>query len=67
MREYFALPGRIHKWIELYDQVPGPDSWAWKYYPDGQFWNEKVQKYGNSVLEKVIPMDPEKAVDLVHL
>lgn len=37
-REYFLLPGFVHKWRHLYHDVPPMDSWAWKWYPDSDAW-----------------------------
>jgi len=51
-REYFLLPGYLFKWILLYQQVPPPNSWAWRWFPDGKYWMEETQKHGIAVLEK---------------
>jgi len=53
-REYFLLPGFLFKWYRLYNKVPGPSSWVWDFYPDGDFWKAMVQKYGNRTLLKEV-------------
>lgn len=65
--EYFALPGKIHRWLELYAQLPDQNSWVWKYFPEGEDWKNRVNEYGLTVLEQVLPIKPKTAVDLNHL
>ena len=42
-KEYFLLPGYLHKWRSLYNQLPPGDSWAWKWFPDGSSWKDAVR------------------------
>lgn len=44
MREYYFLAGHTLKWTFLYNDLPSPDSWVWKFYPDGERW--KSEYYG---------------------
>jgi hypothetical protein len=63
-REYFLLPGRIHKWVKLYGQVPNNTSWAWRYYPDGHVWRYYCERYGVQVLDMVFPIRQTMIEDL---
>jgi len=56
-REYFLLPGYLHKWIHLYRQLPSQQSWVWKWFPDGVFWKIQARRHGLSVLEKILNID----------
>ena len=38
LREYYYLAGNVFRWWRLYDRVPSPDSWAWRWFPDGGIW-----------------------------
>ena len=40
LREYSLLGGLLFKWQALYKKVPPPESWAWKWFPDGLAWAE---------------------------
>jgi hypothetical protein len=53
MREYFLLPGHLHKWIHLYNATPPASSWVWSWYPDSRVWRERVDKWGNNVIDKI--------------
>jgi hypothetical protein len=50
-REYFLLPGRILRWFALYNEVPPPSSWVWSWFPDGQFWRQAVETYGDEAVD----------------
>jgi hypothetical protein len=58
-REFFLLPGNILKWYTLYNEVPPPTSWVWKWYPDGAYWQDGISKYGSRVVD--IMTRPSKA------
>lgn len=53
-KEYFLLPGYLHKWISLYQQVPSQDSWVWQWFPDGEYWKQVTRKHGIGVLRQVL-------------
>jgi hypothetical protein len=53
-KEFFLLPGRLFKWMRLYQKAPPKDSWIWKWYPDGEYWKDTVKKYGNETLDIVL-------------
>ena len=44
-KEYFLLPGLTYKWQQLYHQVPPLDSWVWKWYPDGRYWQKFLYQH----------------------
>jgi hypothetical protein len=50
-REGFLLPGNIIKWYLLYNQLPPPSSWVWKWFPDAPYWQEGIRKHGPRVVE----------------
>lgn len=52
-REYFFLPGHIHRWIHFYGTIPSIDSWVWASMPDGRIWYEGYQQYGSDVISKL--------------
>jgi len=53
LTEYFLLAGHILRWYELYDNVPGNDSWVWAYYPDGRKWRNAIEQYGRNALKEL--------------
>lgn len=55
MREYFLLPGRLHKWIHLYNATPPASSWVWSWYPDRRAWQKRVDKFGTDVIDALRP------------
>jgi len=52
MKEYFLLPGMLHKWINLYNETPPLTSWVWSWYPDGVEWREHVRESGVNVISE---------------
>lgn len=72
IREYFLLAGNLIKWFSLYNQAPPPDSWAWTWYPDGEFWRSMVEQHGANAVQVVtepykspmLPRDPLFAPDM---
>ena len=60
LREWFLLPGMLAKWNALYNPhgnisktgladefvVPPASSWIWNWFPDGEYWKDRVEKYG---------------------
>jgi hypothetical protein len=55
MREYFLLPGFLHKWIYLYNETPPASSWVWSWYPDHSVWRMRVNELGVKVLDTLQP------------
>jgi type II secretory pathway pseudopilin PulG len=53
LREFFFLPGNLIKWSIIYNEVPPPSSWAWSFFPDGEFWKEATKYYGSNVYRDV--------------
>ena len=51
MREYFLLPGYLHKWIHLYNATPPASSWVWSWYPDSKVWQQRVEELGTNVID----------------
>jgi hypothetical protein len=51
MRESYLLAGNLFKWSMLYNAAPGPSSWIWDWYPDGETWKESVNKYGAKAVD----------------
>jgi hypothetical protein len=43
-REYFLLPGFLWKWLRWYNEVPPPNSFVWKWFPDGEMWLERSRQ-----------------------
>ena len=58
-RSFFLLPGRVFQWKHLYHQVPSPDSWTWKWFPDGEFWIQALRRHG---LDNVVEIVTDEAV-----
>lgn len=58
-RSFFLLPGRVFQWKHLYHQVPSPDSWTWKWFPDGEFWIQALRRHG---LDDVVEIVTDEAV-----
>lgn len=64
--EYYYLAGNLVKWFSLYGKAPSSDSWAWKFFPDGNMWRTAVEKHGNQAVDivtkkytsEVIILDP---------
>jgi len=53
LREYFLLPGNLVKWFTLYGKVPPTESWAWTWFPDGEFWKEAISQHGIDAVDAV--------------
>ena len=51
--EYYYLAGNLVKWFSLYGKGPAPNSWAYKFFPDGEMWKDAVQKYGAQAVDKI--------------
>lgn len=51
-REYYLLPGLLLKWMTINGKGPEPDSWVWKYFPDGLFWKDQIAKHGVEAVDK---------------
>jgi len=60
--EYYYLAGNLIKWFSLYGKGPEPNSWAYKFFPDGDMWKDAVQKYGAKAVDEVTQ---EYASDIV--
>jgi len=52
--QYLYLGGNLLKWYTLYNEGPPDSSWAFKWFPDGDFWKGAMHKYGNQVVDKVV-------------
>ncbi|CAB9517175.1 expressed unknown protein [Seminavis robusta] len=59
-KEYFLLPGIVYRWIQLYQQLPGPNSWVWRHFPHGDLWKRSVQQYGLDVMDRIHDDDREE-------
>lgn len=46
LREWYLLPGMLWRYYVIYNQLPPPESWMWKHYPDGKAWKNAVEKMG---------------------
>jgi hypothetical protein len=44
--DYFLLRGLLYKWMTYYNATARNDSWAWTWYPDGNFWQTLVAAVG---------------------
>jgi hypothetical protein len=53
-KEYFLLPGIVHRWIGLYHQLPPASSWVWRHFPQGDRWRRAVEKYGLDVVSRIV-------------
>lgn len=53
-REWYLLPGILWRYHKLYNEMPPPDSWIWRFYPDGEYWRESIALVGfpEALLEK---------------
>jgi len=50
-REWYLLSGLLYKWFLLYNVMPDSSSWVWEWFPNGQGWRQKIEKYGSRALE----------------
>jgi hypothetical protein len=50
-KEIYLLPGRIYLWHKLYKRAPPATSWTWKWFPDGSFWQDRVDALGPGAIE----------------
>jgi len=57
MKEYWLLPGRLLRWIELYNTTPPASSWAWSWFPDGDIWREAVKNNGTAVIDIMLGLN----------
>jgi hypothetical protein len=62
-REILLLPGLIHRWWILYRQMPNPTSWIWKFFPDGDFWQQAIATYGAAEAVQKVTAPYRTAVD----
>ncbi len=46
IKEWYLLPGILWRYHTLYNEMPPPDSWIWRHYPDGDIWKETIEKDG---------------------
>lgn len=46
LKEWFLLPGILWRYHVLYGEVPPPESWIWRHYPDGERWKEVIDEMG---------------------
>lgn len=53
-REYSLLPGMIFKWHQLYEKLPPHESFFWRVFPEGGEWLERVELFGNGVVDKFL-------------
>jgi hypothetical protein len=59
-QQYNVIGGNLFKWFALYNMAPPDDSWAWRWFPDGQKWKEAVSKYGNGTVDVVVASETER-------
>jgi hypothetical protein len=50
-KEIYLLPGRLFLWYKLYKRVPSLKSWAWKWFPDGSFWESQIDALDRGPVE----------------
>jgi hypothetical protein len=50
-KEIYLLPGRIFLWHKLYERVPPATSWTWKWFPDGSYWQDRLDALGPGAIE----------------
>jgi hypothetical protein len=53
-RQYNVIGGNLFKAFTLYNTAPPDNSWAWRWFPDGQKWKEAVKQYGNRTVDVVV-------------
>lgn len=58
--EYCLLPGLLVRWYALYNKFPAPDSWAWRYFPDGEYWLHQIQ--GRSWMKEFEKIQNQSAI-----
>jgi len=48
MRDFFLLPGHLHRWVHEYNAVPdaSTSSWVWSWFIDGYRWQKRVNQDG---------------------
>ena len=46
LREWYLLPGILWRYYSLYNEIPSPESWIWKHYPDGETWKATIEILG---------------------
>jgi hypothetical protein len=51
------LGGNLFKWIELYNETPPANSWAWKWFPDGRKWKMAVDQFGVHAVHAAVTME----------
>ncbi|GKY98043.1 hypothetical protein MPSEU_000762400 [Mayamaea pseudoterrestris] len=54
MRDFFVFSGMLMKWYTLHGRAPDPSSWVWTHNPDGAFWLDKVEQFGEKAIEEVM-------------
>jgi hypothetical protein len=59
-QQYNVIGGNLFKYFTLYNMAPPDDSWAWRWFPDGQKWKEAVAKYGNRTVDVVTASETER-------
>jgi hypothetical protein len=52
--QYNYVGGNLFKWFGLYNEGPPDDSWARRWFPDGQKWKHAVARYGNQTVDIVV-------------
>jgi hypothetical protein len=59
-RQYNVIGGNLFKWFALYNMAPPDDSWAWRWFPDGQKWKQAVARYGNRTVHVVVASETKR-------
>ena len=55
-KEWFLLPGILWRYHKIYGEMPPPDSWVWRHYPDGETWKAVIEEVGfpEALLQQLI-------------
>mmetsp|Transcript_20156 Transcript_20156/g.43481 ORF Transcript_20156/g.43481 Transcript_20156/m.43481 type:complete len:579 (-) Transcript_20156:22-1758(-) len=54
MRDFFLLPGHLHRWAQEYKAFPPITSWVWDWFVDGHRWRKRVDQHGVSAVQTFI-------------
>jgi len=61
MREHWLLPGRLLRWVQLFNATPPASSWVWSWFPDGDIWREAIEKHGTAAVEVMLELNASRS------